>query len=276
MGGARGGPGRVPVRRPGAGVPDRSRRVRRDDLCPPRARSQHRGRLRGPPRPRLRGVLRDRSLQHGAPELAGPRLAALRARLELLGVHLDRGRGLGAPRRSDRRADPARAGRLPRDHHARIRRDHPRGDPQSRRRHHRDRELAADRAAEPHRRRERRQPRRPPVPARRPIRDRPGALVLPDPRHRRRLALGDESAARLATGSRLDGDSRGRDRRRLHGRQPDLDQAPGLRARCLLLWVRRIRLCRQAPGHHAGRLRVPGVDHAPLHGRPQAPEASRA
>src|SRR3989442_10346380 len=90
-------------------VPDGARRVRRDDLRAPRPRPQHRGRLRGPSRPRLRGVLRHRGLQHGALELAGPRLAALRASVELLAVHLARGGRLGPPRRGDRRADAPRA-----------------------------------------------------------------------------------------------------------------------------------------------------------------------
>src|SRR5207249_3385717 len=136
-----------------------------------------------------------------------------------------------------------------------------------RRHHHRHRWLAADRAAQPDRRRERRQSDRPPAFARRAVRDRSGALVLPDPRHRRALVVGDESPGRLAAGPRLDGDPRGRDRRRLYGREPDLDQAPGVRAGRLVLRVRRFRLRREAPGDHPGRVRVPGVDHAPVHGR---------
>jgi len=73
------------------------------------------------------------------------------------------------------------------------------------------------------------------VSAGRPLRNRSGALVLPDPGHRRRIAVGHEPAPRLAPGPRVDGDPRGRDGRRLHGREPDLDQAPGLRARRLVL-----------------------------------------
>ena len=83
------------------------------------------------------------------------------------------------------------------------------------------------------------------------VRDGSGALVLPDPDHRRRLAVGDEPAARLAAGARLDGHPRGRDGRRLHRRQSDLDQAAGLRAGRLVLGLRRLRLRRQAAGHHA-------------------------
>ena len=79
---------------------------------------QHRRRLRGPARPGLRRVLRDRRLLDGAPELARARLAALRARWSfwvciwiaaavsaLLGVII------GSP-------DASRAWRLSRHHHA--------------------------------------------------------------------------------------------------------------------------------------------------------------
>ena len=74
-------------------------------------------------------------------------------------------------------------------------------------------------------------------------------------------------AARLAPRARVDGRARGRDGRRLHRRQPDRDQAPGLRPGRVVLGLRRVRLRRQAPGHHAGGVRVPGLDHAALHGR---------
>ena len=65
-------------------------------------------------------------------------------------------------------------------------------------------------------RRERGQPGRPPVPARGQLRYRLHPLVLPHPGHRRRLAVGHEPDAPLAARPRLDGDPRGRDRRRLH------------------------------------------------------------
>ena len=269
QGRAGGGAARLSLPRSRAGVPDRPRGVGRDDLRAPRAGAQHRGGLRGPPRPGLRRLLRHRRLRHGAPELPRPRLAALRARVELLALHLDRRRGVGAARRGHRRADPAGPWRLPGHHHAGVRRDHPGRHPQPRRRHHRHRRLAAGGAAQPHRRRERRQPRGPPLPARGAVRDRSDPVVLPDPRRRRALALGDEPAPGLAAGPRLDGHPGGRDRRRLHGREPDLDQAAGLRAGRLLLRLRGLDLRGQAPGHHAGRVRVPGLDHAAVHGRPR-------
>ncbi len=50
------------------------------------------------------------------------------------------------------------------------------------------------------------------------------------------------------------------------GVNPDHHQAARLRARRVVLGVRRLGLRRQAAGHHAGRLRVPGVDHAAVHG----------
>ena len=115
----------------------------------------------------------------------GARLAALRARVELLGDHLDRRARVGGVRRRDRRADASGARRLPGHHHARLRRDHPRRHPQPGRHHHRHRRLAPGGAAEPDRRRERGEPGRPPVPARRQLRHRLHPLVLPHPGHRR-------------------------------------------------------------------------------------------
>src|SRR5438105_1183829 len=85
VGGALGGPGAVSLRGPRARTPDRARRVRRHDLRAARPRAQHRGGVRRPPRPRLRGVLRHRRLHDGAPELARARLPALRISVELLG-----------------------------------------------------------------------------------------------------------------------------------------------------------------------------------------------
>ena len=51
------------------------------------------------------------------------------------------------------------------------------------------------------------------------------------------------------------------------GVEPGQDQAPGLRAGRVLLGLRRLLLRGQAPGHHAGRLRVQRLDHAAVHGR---------
>ena len=81
---------------------------------------------------------------------------------------------------------------------------------------------------------------------------------------------------RLAPGPGLDGDPRGRDGRGLHRRQSGHHQAAGLRARRVVLGVRGLGLRGQAAGHHARRLRVPGVDHAAVHGRARAAPAAWA
>ncbi len=143
-------------RLPAVGVPrDRDRR-RHARLHDDGARAQHRRRLRGPARPRLRRVLRRRRVRGGL-----ARVAALRGHLLPLRVGGDRSRCAGnshlglarAPRRRalhdgrrhpHRAPDPAPPGRLPRHCHARVRRDHPAVRAQRRRARNRVRSDARD------------------------------------------------------------------------------------------------------------------------------------
>ena len=74
----------------------------------------------GPARPRLHRVLRRRRLR-----LRAARLAALRPAPAVLDHPADRRRGRVPVRRAAGRADAEAARRLPRDRHARLRRDHP-------------------------------------------------------------------------------------------------------------------------------------------------------
>ena len=132
---------------------------------------EHGRRLRGPPRPRLRGVLRARRVHGGLARLAAriavhPRREADRRQYRRhrcdggtrWDPHLDLGR---SPRRCDRHgrgrnphrpADAAAAWRLPRDRHTRVRGDHRRGRAQRRQR---------DARLQPHERTARHQPDRP-------------------------------------------------------------------------------------------------------------------
>ena len=135
-------------------------------------RAEHGGRLRGPARSRVRRLLRDRRLHGGLVRLSALQLGRLRVRRDRRSgrdrrdPHLD----LARPphrrghhrrrRRAHRLAHASAAGRLPRHRHARLRRDHPPGRPERRRRRdqrpprHRDR-------LQPHERRVRHQPGRP-------------------------------------------------------------------------------------------------------------------
>ncbi len=96
----------------------RRRALHGRDLRPRRARPQHRRRVCRPARPRLRRLLRRRRLHRRRPQL--------RARLPAVAAGASRSRSssrcLG---RHARRPDPAGARRLPRDRHARLRRDRP-------------------------------------------------------------------------------------------------------------------------------------------------------
>ena len=139
-----------------------------------------------------------------------------------------------ARRHHHRPADAPPPRRLPRDRHARVRRDHPAGRPQRRqlRRlqpHERDVRHRADRPGRlPAAQRDRASRQLPDL-------GQPRAVVLPG-----RLpaaALHDlllRAAARLAARARLDRDPRGRDRGRGDGRPADEDEDLGVRARRVL------------------------------------------
>ena len=92
----------------------------RDPLRVPRARPQHRRRLRGPARSRIHRVLRGRRVR-----LRAPREPALQPAPAVLGHPADRRGGRVPVRRAARDADAQAAWRLSRDRHAGVRRDHP-------------------------------------------------------------------------------------------------------------------------------------------------------
>ena len=169
---------------------------------------EHRRRLRGPARPRLRGVLRDRRARRRALRIRVLGRRRRREGLSLLvgepaaslpGIHFNfliilvlAVVATTAAGVADRRADAAPARRLRRHRHARVRRDHRAGRVQ------RPRDPALRRIA--HRRPERHlrdRPDRPPV--RRALRRaRPAPLVLVRARARRADAARQLPAARLA------------------------------------------------------------------------------
>ncbi len=103
-------------------------------LCAARAGPEHRRRLRRPARPRLRGLLRRGRVHVRAAELAAPHRHVRehrgdvpeRAALADLDRRAARRGAGGHRRRAARHAGAQAARRLPRDRHARIRRDHPR------------------------------------------------------------------------------------------------------------------------------------------------------
>ena len=263
-----GGP--VPVHpRPAAG--DARRPARRLDPDPglhhhgPRV--EHRGRLRGAARPRLRGLLRHRRVRHGLAGLAavprrrrrqghphpdagevGLRLGRPGHPRQLLLRHLHRGdlhRDLG---RHPRRPDAAPARRLPGHRDAGLRRDraaHLRELDERHLRHRQHRLL--QRAPGDHADRQD----QPPL-------DRREVQISARAQTDLLRRLGDGAAghllqpppARLAHGACVDRRARGRGRRRGDGRQPRAHEAVGLRA-----------------GRRAGRVRgrVPG--HLQQHGQ---------
>ena len=131
-----------PVRDPGLqGISEHGHDGRDRDLRDDGDRAEHRRRLRGPARSRLRRLLRDRRLHRCLARLAALQLGRLDFEFGAIGVpagrrrhpHLDldrprrRGDHDGDRGRAHRPADAATAGRLPRDRHARLRRDHPPG-----------------------------------------------------------------------------------------------------------------------------------------------------
>ena len=246
----------------------------RDDLLRPRrGRPQHRDRVRRPARPRLRRLLRHRRLHHRRPHLAAPALAVPAG-------PPDRDRGHHGHRRDPRCADPARARRLPRHRHARVRRDHPDRDPE----HRVARRLGGHQghpvATQPRARRGRDQQRRAvPDPAPRVARadaaDRhPAQDAVPGLRRARRdpllLAAADGPADRA--GRRLPdqgepgrpgvgGHPRGRGRRRADGRADVPLQAARVRARRCDRRSGRVHAgCRPGRLHQPEQLLDPPVD----------------
>ena len=245
-------------------------------------RPEHRRRLRGSPRPRLRGLLRGRRVHRGLVRLAPVRAGHVPLRLGRdqpgggRDPHLDLAR---APDRRqpdrargdpDRPADPAPAWGLPRDRDARLRRDHP-AVRQERRQHLRLR---------PHPRHVRDQPHRltglrgDDRGCDRPSRELPavlraGAVVLlgrsrPAPVHR--LLLGP--SARLAPRAGVDRDPRGRDCRGRDGSPPDADEDVGLRDRRLLRWRRGLLLLHVQERRLPERLLLQHLRLPALHGDP--------
>ncbi|CAA9498501.1 MAG: Branched-chain amino acid transport system permease protein LivM, partial [uncultured Solirubrobacteraceae bacterium] len=221
-------------RRRGAAVLLRQRQpVRRGldhgaDLRLHGARPQRGGRLRRPARPRLRGLLRDRRLQHGLVRLEllhrrqhphrGGRAAQQPARHPpQLPADRDRrgaaGRGGG---RDPRRSHAAPARRLHRHRDPRLRRDHRAHRGQQRRGHLRDRRV------QPHQRPSRhhagRQDR--PAAARALHHARPAPVVLHGAGAGPAGPLHQPAAARLASRTGVDRGARGRGRRGQHG-HPD-------------------------------------------------------
>ena len=182
-------------------------------------RPEHRRRLRGPARPRLRRLLRCRRVHGRLVRLAAVRPVDVPLRLgrdqqgRARHPSLDLARpAAGGPLHDDRRhpdrpADPAAARRLPRDRDARLRRDRPAVRPQRRQRlrlrpHARHLRDQPDRLA---RLRQRRRVARPA--AQLPAVVRPRAMVLLDraraaPDHRLLLAFGCATPGSAAPGSR--------------------------------------------------------------------------
>ena len=188
------------------------------------------------PRPRRQDAGRHRPRQRGALHpvvLARP--AARRGARRLL-------------RHPVRRTHAAAARRLPRHRHARLRRDR------------------ADRGAQlvgSDQRRRRPQRRRRAAPVRLELRRRRAAVLLRRDRHGGAAGLHQRPIARLANRPRLDGDPRGRDRRRRDGRRPHQVQAAGLRHRRRVRRHDRRVLCRQAADRDAGDVRLPGLGDDP-------------
>ena len=154
----------------------------------------------------------------------------------------------GVLRHPVRRADAAAARRLPRHRHAGLRRDR------------------ADRGAQlvrPDQRRRRPQRRRRAAPVRLELRRRCATLLLRRDRHGGAAGLHQHPVARFPHRPRLDGDPRGRDRRRRDGRRPHQVQAAGVRDRRRVRRHDRRVLCRQAADRDAGDVRLPGLGDDP-------------
>src|SRR5918999_3168380 len=92
-------------------------------------------------------------------------------------------------------------------------------------------------------------------------------MVLPCARDPAALGFPYRPAARVANRTRLDGDPRGRDRRRLDGDQPRDDEALRLFARSQLLWVRGLGVGELPPGDLARAVRLLGLDLRATHDR---------
>ena len=232
---------------------DRQFRHPDPDLCDARMGAEHRGRPRGPARPRLRGVLRGRRLFVCAAR-QGVRLLVLdpaAARRQPFGV-------LGHPARLSGAA-PAR--RLSGDSHIRVRRDHPPHPDQlglvHRRLCGRQRHSAPDAVRHSVQRQRRR--------VRGDLRDRilaaaPSAVpLLRDPRARAGHRLCDHPPAPASRRARLGGAARGRDRLPLARHQHHQHQAHRVRDGRDVRGLRRLVLRRAAGLHLAGILHLPGV-----------------
>ena len=239
------------------------------------ARAQHRRRLCRSARPRLCRVFRDRRLclrrrclvsaatgvdrLLGAVSLARPRRADAgwwRRRRPFPGVILaddaDRCRGCRLFRHPVRRADIAPQRRLPGDRDPGLWRDRP-----DRRAQRPERDQWRD-GAERGRR---------PAALRLQFRHQRDALLLRR-RGARRAVHRDQSAAQgFAHRARLDGDLRGRGRRRGDGRRPRPLQALGLCHRGRLCRRHRHLLRRQIADRDAGDVHVSGLGHDPGHDR---------
>ncbi|CAA9535415.1 MAG: Branched-chain amino acid transport system permease protein LivM, partial [uncultured Thermomicrobiales bacterium] len=238
------------------------------DLCSghPGDGSQHRRRVRGAARPRLRRLLRHRRLHQRLPDLAHlllrpqrlhPRVPPpLLAGADFVVLH----RRL--VRRVAGRADAAPAGRLPGDRHPWVRRDRADLFPQ------RDHD---------HRRHPGHQPnlraaRDPLLRRRSPLRrQRPAQLVLADARGRPALGLPDQPALRFPARPLLASGPRGRGRRRQHGDQPGPHQAARVRPRRVVLRLRRVHLRRRLPVRPSGPVPLQRLDHDPGNGDPRRP-----
>ena len=91
-------------------------------------------------------------------------------------------------------------------------------------------------------------------------------VLLPRPRSRRGRGVDLHSPSRIAAGSRLDGDPRGRAGGGRHGRQPRALQADGVRHGRGGRRPRRHLLRRQAHHGHPGHVHVPGLGDGAGHG----------
>ena len=286
-----------PVRDPGLqGVPEHGHDGRDRDLRDDGDRAEHGGRLRGPARSRVRRLLCDRRLHRGLVRVSALQLGRLRVRrgrrpagrqriphLDLARPH-HRRRHHRRCRSAHRLAHAPAAGRLPRHRDARLRRDHPPGRPERRRRRDQRSPRHEDRL-QPHERRVRHQPGRPARLRRLVVRQARAAGGL----HRRerlvrelrepRLLVGDRApadhdllqppAARLAAGPRVDRDPRGRDCRRRDGDPADADEDLGLCERRVLRRRRRSLVRLVQAGRVSGRLPLQLLDLHPLHGHPR-------
>ena len=229
-------------------VPSRQLDGDHDRLHDDGRRPEHRRRLRGTARPRLRRLLRGRRVRGGLVRVAAVRPVDVPLRLgrDQQGRARDPSLDLARPaaggplhdggRHPDRPADAAAARRLPRDRDARLRRDRPAGRAQRRQRL-RLRPHARHVRDQPDRLARLRQPSATSLglPAQLPAVVRARAVVLLDraraaPDHR--LLLG--AAARLPARPRLDRDPRGRDGGGRDGRAADADEDLVVRARRLL------------------------------------------